>query len=438
MSIKVFKFGGASIKDADGFRQVGRILNLHQADKLVIVVSALGKTTNAMESVVTSFFAKDSRTLTLLKDIQKQHLAIVQDLFDESQSFTIHVGEEIKKIFQQLIDQLDSFVDEEYDLVYDQIVSYGELLSSKILSYYLISIGLGNNWVDIRRIIRTDDTFRDAKILWDVTQSYVDHQLMPVIDEQSRVVTQGFLGCTKEGLTTTLGREGSDYTAAILTYCLDADSMHIWKDVPGVLTGDPRQFKDVSLLPRLSYKEAIEMTYYGAKVIHPKTIKPIQNKQIPLYVRPFMDPASTGTLISDEKELTYPPIVVIEPQQALLHISTNDFSFVAEHHLSHIFTLLAKYRLKVNMMRNTAISFSVCVGQVDDRIRKFEAALGTDFKMVEDRGLELITILHYNEDLLTDIKHNKLILFEERLPEIVQLVVRNIPKMTRIENDLSE
>jgi aspartate kinase len=438
MSIKVFKFGGASIKDADGFRQVGRILNLHQADKLVIVVSALGKTTNAMESVVNSFFTKDSRTITLLKDIQKQHLTIVQDLFDESQSFTIHVEEEIRKFFQHLIDQLDSFVDEEYDLVYDQIVSYGELLSSKILSYYLISIGLGNEWVDVRKFIRTDDTFRDAKILWDFTQSNVDDWLMPVINNQSRVVTQGFLGCTKDGLTTTLGREGSDYTAAILTYCLDADSMHIWKDVPGVLTGDPLQFKDVSLLPRLSYKEAIEMTYYGAKVIHPKTIKPIQNKQIPLYVRPFMDPASTGTLISDEKELTYPPIVVIEPQQALLHISTNDFSFVAEHHLSHIFTLLAKYRLKVNMMRNTAISFSVCVGQIDERIKNFEAALGTDFKMVEDRGLELITILHYNEDLLKDIKHDKLILFEERLPEIVQLVVKNIPKMTRIENDLSE
>ena len=425
MQIKVFKFGGASVKDEEGFRQVGRIIQEFNDDPLVIVVSALGKTTNAMEEVVGCLCTNNGKAGAVLLDIRAHHEAIIHQLFVDDHNNLDRVLADINRIFKKLEQKLEEHNTEEYDYTYDQIVPYGELLSSTILSHYLNSIHLSNEWVDVRDIIRTNDTYRDAKIIWGTTQEQVDQKIVPMLREARRIVTQGFIGGTGHNTTTTLGREGSDYTAAILTYCLDAGSMHIWKDVPGVLTGDPRLFSDVVLLPRLSYKEAIEMTYYGAKVIHPKTIKPIQNKQIPLYVRPFSDPVSTGTLISNEMELSNPPIVVIEPNQALLHISTNDFSFVAEHHLGHIFLMLARYRLKVNMMRNTAISFSVCINQVEDRIKEFEKELGEEFKVVIEKDLELITILHYNEQLIADMKKNRQILFEEKLPDTVQLVVRN-------------
>ena len=434
MQIKVFKFGGASVKDAAGFRQVSSIIQTFSDDDLIIVVSALGKTTNAMEEIVSNLFTKQDSAMSLLQQVRDRHEEIINTLFENHNQDKIAVKAEVNRLFSELEHKIADFEDGHYDWVYDQIVSYGELLSSTVLSHYLKALDLDNSWIDIRDVIRTDETYRDAKVIWDITQVRAENLIKPAVNQYKRVVTQGFIGQTQQHATTTLGREGSDYTAAILTYCLDAESMHIWKDVPGVLTGDPRLFNDVTLLPRLSYKEAIEMTYYGAKVIHPKTIKPIQNKQIPLYVRPFSDPASTGTLISDEKELTYPPIVVIEPGQTLLHISTNDFSFVAEHHLSRIFMLLAKYRLKVNMMRNTAISFSVCVGQILDRIQGFTEELGKEFKVITDQDLELITVLHYNDDLLEDMKRNKLILFEEKLPETVQLVVRKLPKMTRKDN----
>lgn len=427
MSLKVFKFGGASVKDAEGFRNVGTILKKYKDEKIVIVVSAMGKTTNALEEVVKSFYAGDGNTANLLNLIKENHFKLINDLFAAGQD----VLDDINDTFVEIDWVIDEQPQEDYDYTYDQIVSIGELLSSKILAHYIKSLSLKASWMDVRDIILTDNTYRDARIQWDITQKNAASKILPALQQVNHIVTQGFIGSTSENFTTTLGREGSDYTAAILSYCLDAESMHIWKDVPGVLTGDPRIFDEVIKLPRLSYKEAIEMTYYGAKVIHPKTIKPIQNKQIPLYVRPFLDPTSEGTIISDEKELSYPPVIVIEPDQALLHISTNDFSFVAEHHLSMIFSLLAKYRLKVNMMRNTAISFSVCVNNIPDRIKKFEKELGAEFKLIADNDLELITIRHFNEDILKDMKKNKLILFEERLQDTVQMVVKNLPKMKR-------
>ena len=429
MQLKVFKFGGASVKDAEGFRNVETILRKFSNEKIVIVVSAMGKTTNALEEVVKSYFSEGHKTEELLGRIREKHYTLIRELFDASQD----VLDDINDSFVEIEWVLEEKPYEDFDYVYDQIVSIGELLSSKILGHYLKHLNINSNWVDVRDIIITDNTYRDARVQWDTTQKNAIIKILPLFSTVNHIVTQGFIGSTTENFTTTLGREGSDYTAAILSYCLDAESMHIWKDVPGVLTGDPRIFDEVVKLPRLSYKEAIEMTYYGAKVIHPKTIKPIQNKRIPLYVRPFLDPTSMGTIISDEKELSYPPVIVIESDQTLLHISTNDFSFVAEHHLSMIFALLAKYRLKVNMMRNTAISFSVCVNNIPERIKKFETELGNEFKMITDNDLELVTIRHFNEDILKDMKKNKLILFEERLQDTVQMVVRNIPKMKRKE-----
>lgn len=429
MQIKVFKFGGASVKDSEGFRNVGQILQKYSDEKIVVVVSAMGKTTNALEEVVKSFYAQDGQTEALLLKIKSSHVALIQELFPVSQA----VLDDINDAFVEIEWVLEEVPHEDYDYTYDQIVSMGELLSSKILIHYLQYLKISSKWLDVRDVILTDNTYRDARVQWDATQSNAKHKIIPMLETANHIVTQGFIGTTSENFTTTLGREGSDYTAAILSYCLDADSMHIWKDVPGVLTGDPRIFDEVIKMPRISYNEAIEMTYYGAKVIHPKTIKPLQNKQIPLFVRPFLDPSSEGTVISDEKEMSYPPVIVIEHDQTLLHISTNDFSFVAEHHLSMIFALLAKHRLKVNMMRNTAISFSVCVNNIPDRIKKFEKELGTEFKMIQDNDLELVTIRHYNEDILKDMKKNKLILFEEKLQDTVQMVVRNLPKMKRKE-----
>ncbi|HLO54099.1 MAG TPA: aspartate kinase [Saprospiraceae bacterium] len=429
MQIKVFKFGGASVKDSEGFRNVGQILQKYSDEKIVVVVSAMGKTTNALEEVVKSFYAQDGQTEALLLKIKSSHVALIQELFPVSQA----VLDDINDAFVEIEWVLEEVPHEDYDYTYDQIVSMGELLSSKILIHYLQYLKISSKWLDVRDVILTDNTYRDARIQWDATQSNAKHKIIPMLESANHIVTQGFIGTTSENFTTTLGREGSDYTAAILSYCIDADSMHIWKDVPGVLTGDPRIFDEVIKMPRISYNEAIEMTYYGAKVIHPKTIKPLQNKQIPLFVRPFLDPSSEGTVISDEKEMSYPPVIVIEHDQTLLHISTNDFSFVAEHHLSMIFALLSKHRLKVNMMRNTAISFSVCVNNIPDRIKKFEKELGTEFKMIQDNDLELVTIRHYNEDILKDMKKNKLILFEENLQDTVQMVVRNLPKMKRKE-----
>jgi len=429
MQIKVFKFGGASVKDSEGFRNVGQILQKYSDEKIVVVVSAMGKTTNALEEVVKSFYAQDGQTEALLLKIKSSHVALIQELFPVSQA----VLDDINDAFVEIEWVLEEVPHEDYDYTYDQIVSMGELLSSKILIHYLQYLKISSKWLDVRDVILTDNTYRDARIQWDTTQSNAKNKIIPMLETANHIVTQGFIGTTSENFTTTLGREGSDYTAAILSYCLDADSMHIWKDVPGVLTGDPRIFDEVIKMPRISYNEAIEMTYYGAKVIHPKTIKPLQNKQISLFVRPFLDPSSEGTVISDEKEMSYPPVIVIEHDQTLLHISTNDFSFVAEHHLSMIFALLAKHRLKVNMMRNTAISFSVCVNNIPDRIKKFEKELGTEFKMIQDNDLELVTIRHYNEDILKDMKKNKLILFEEKLQDTVQMVVRNLPKMKRKE-----
>ena len=431
MDHKVFKFGGASVKDKTGFENVANIIRRFQHENPVVVISALGKTTNALEDIVKSWYTGKGNTRDLLQKLQKQHEDIASSLIPDATDILTEINDTLVEIDWIIEDRPE----ESFDYYYDQIVSIGEILSTKIMAAYLISIGLPAVWVDARDCIHTDNTYRDARILWEQTQKKTVQKMMPLIEQGKIIITQGFIGSSSENFTTTLGREGSDYTAAILSYCLDAKSMHIWKDVPGVLTADPRLFEDVLKLPRLSYKEAIEMTYYGAKVIHPKTIKPLQNKNIPLYVRPFDDPESEGTLISDVMELSYPPVIVIEPNQCLLHISSNDFSFVAEHHLSSIFALLDKHRIKVNMMRNTAISFSICTNYFPDKIKLFETELGSDFRCVTDEDLELITIRHYNDETLQAMKHNRLVLMEERLHKTIQIVVKNIPVMKRKEVD---
>ncbi|GJM32954.1 MAG: aspartokinase [Saprospiraceae bacterium] len=426
-AIKVFKFGGASLKDANAIMNVANILKTFRDQRLVIVVSAMGKTTNAFEEVVNAHHKGTGEASKLLDAIKKHHYQICEALFGSEDEVYASVND----AFVEVEWVLDEPPHENYDYMYDQIVSIGELVSSKIAQAYFSKIGLPTQWLDARDIILTDDIFREGWVQWEETQERCDRLAKPMTEKPGFVLTQGFIGSTTENFTTTLGREGSDYTAAIFSYCLDAESMTIWKDVPGVLTADPRLFNHVTKIDRLSYREAIEMTYYGAKVIHPKTIKPLQNKSIPLFVKSFVEPEAEGTFISSEVEDTYPPMVAVEQHQALLQIATRDFSFVAEHHMSYLFTLIADLRMQVNMMQNTAISFVVCVNDIDNKVDQFIEKVQDQFKVILDRDLELITVRHFQQDVLDNLRRGKIILLEERLRNTVQMVARDVPVMQR-------
>jgi len=416
-NIKVFKFGGASVKDATAIRNVAKILNSHKKEKLVIVVSAMGKTTNALEKILKAAFDKTGEQEEFLLALKENHVKEAIDLVGEKDA----VIKEIEKLINSLRNTLKKRGKQSYDKVYDQVVSVGEMLSTKIVSAYLNKKKLSTSWVDARTIIKTDNTYREGVIDWDKTEQRIHKNVTPLLRKNGYVMTQGFIGGSKEKTTTTLGREGSDFSAAILSYCLDAESMSIWKDVEGIMTADPRLFKNVTKIDRLSYREAIEMTYYGAKVIHPKTIKPIQNKNIPLYVRSFINPKGSGTLINGEVDVHYPPVVVVEKNQVLLQIATKDFSFVAEHHLSYIFKLFTEYRTKVNMMQNMAISFSVCVTQKDeDRLNNVIAVLSKDFDV------------RVHKDVIQQMKKGKIVLLEERIRQTIQLVMKDVPVMERM------
>ncbi len=427
-NIKVFKFGGASVKDAEAIRNVANILKGYKKEQLLIVVSAMGKSTNALEKVVHAFFDKKEDSKDILKEIQNQHIAISKELIVEN----AQLEKEISKIIAPVNRLLQKESDRGYDFIYDQIVSLGELLSTKIVSAFLSKEKLTNHWLDARKIIKTDNTYREGNVNWESTQRNISRNVNALLKKSGFVITQGFIGSSEEKATITLGREGSDFTAAIFSYCLDAESMSIWKDVPGILTGDPRLFKKVEKIDRLSYKEAIEMTYYGAKVIHPKTIKPLQNKSIPMYVKSFVDPGGEGTFIGADVDAFYPPVVVVEREQVMLQISTKDFSFVAEHHLSFIFKLFTKYRTKVNMMQNMAISFSVCVTIKDlERLTKLINELKETFNVVVEKDLELITIRHYHKSVIEQMKKHKIVMLEERIRHTIQMVMKDVPKMER-------
>lgn len=424
----VFKFGGASVKDAAGIRNITGILQTFAETQLVIVVSAMGKTTNALEDVVAAHAGQTGQAAQLLENIKSAHFKIMDELFAKNHPVYGAVSNTFKP-FEQI---LAGKPDPNYDFMYDQIVCLGELVASRIVAAFLNQQGLTTHWLDARSIILTDDIYREGWVQWEETIANARKQALPLLEEGGFILTQGFIGSTRENFTTTLGREGSDYTAAIFSYCLDAEDMTIWKDVPGVLTGDPRLFDNVTKLDRLSYKEAIEMTYYGAKVIHPKTIKPLQNKSIPLYVKSFVNPAGEGTYIGPDVDDLYPPMVAVEKNQALLSISTRDFSFVAEHHMSYLFNKIAEFRLQVNLMQNTAISFAVCVNNIDDKVFQFAKSIDHDFKVVIDNeGLELITVRHYTPQTIEMLRQGKIILVEGRAKNTVQMVAKEVPLMKR-------
>ena len=420
--MKVFKFGGASIKDAAAIRQVASILDPYKGQPIIIVISALGKTTNALEAVTHEYFNKTGKAPELFDALKRTHFEILSGLFSNSHH---PVYDELNNTFVEIEWILEDPPIENYDYLYDQIVSIGEMAATKMVSAYLQEMQIPVHWLDVRDCIRTDNTYREGKVDWPLTEKNIVQIIPPLLSNQF-VVTQGFLGGTSENYTTTLGREGSDYTAAIFAYALNAEEVTIWKDVPGIMTGDPKRFDNVVRLEEISYTEAIEMTYYGAKVIHPKTIKPLQNKNIPMVVRPFDHPEGPGTKISETESTFLPPIVVVESDQALLEIATRDFSFVAEEHLSEIFSRVATHRIKVNSMRNTALSFMLCVRNEKDKLDKLQQELISRYHITIHEGLELITVRHANQKFLDQLEKGKEIILEEKFGDTDQFIVRNV------------
>lgn len=418
--MQVFKFGGASINDTAGFQQVGKILNKHKNQPIVLVVSALGKTTNALEEVADAYFKKAAGAEALLRAVKEKHFSILSKLLPQNHT----AFDELNNVFVEIHWILEDEPHNSYDYIYDQIVSIGEMASTKMMSAYLNFIGLKTQWMDARDLIRTDNTHREGKVDWETSEKMIRRKIPDLLKNQF-VLTQGFLGGTVENYTTTLGREGSDYSAAILGYALDAESVTIWKDVPGVLNADPRYFTAVQKLNLLSYLEAIEMTYYGASVIHPKTIKPLQNKNIPLHVHSFLQPDVAGTTIKETDFIDYPAVFVLKKNQMLVSISVTDFSFMTEENLSHIFSLFDQFSAKINLMQNSAISFSVCLDDAGEKTRLLIDELKKHFKVLHNDGLDLLTIRHYTEaDILTQT-FNKIIYLEQKSRSTAQFVLGN-------------
>ena len=418
--MKVFKFGGASIKEAACIRNVVQIIRQYQRDNPLIVISASGKMTNALERVLNAYMTQNGRAYELLEVVKAHHSRLVDELFENKQHA---IRAELNDLFVDVEWILEEKPEKHYDYTYDQIVSCGEMLSTKIVTAYLQQEGLATTWLDVRDCIATDNTYRDAKIDWKLTEENIQ-KTVPPLRAKGLVVTQGFIGCTSENFTTTLGREGSDYTAAIFSSCLRAESLVIWKDVAGVLTGDPKIFEKVRKLDKISYQEAIEMTYYGAKVIHPKTLQPLQKYHIPLHVKSFLHPRDSGTVIDSDELEYYPPILVVKEEQALLKLTTKDFHFVDEDRLSALFKEFAKYRVKVNMTQNTALTFSVCVNDNPERISKFIASVEKHYTIEKTEGLKMLTIRHGTQEIIDWYVKSYQFLLIEYVQNNTQLVVR--------------
>lgn len=410
--MKVYKFGGASVKDAEGIRNISQLLLNEGVESLTIVVSAMGKTTNMLEKVVNDYYYINTPTLDAVKHY---HYAILEELFDKSHS----IFDEVNNLFVEIEWAIEDTPTSTYAYEYDQIVSVGELLSTKIVSAFLEQEGFFNKWIDARDIIRTDNNYRNARIDWQLTQQ----QIAKHISKNGVFLTQGFIGCTTENFTTTLGREGSDFTAAILGFALNAEEVTIWKDVDGMLNADPRYFDDTKLLYQLSFAEAIELAYFGAKVIHPKTIQPLKEKNILLRVKSFLNPKEKGTVIFEDAEMKpFMPSFIIKENQILISISANDLSFIVEDHLSYIFSLFAKYGLAINMMQNSAVSFSVCVDNDSQKTLPLISELKEGFKVQYNDLLTLCTIRHYDQAAIDKVVDEKNILVEQKSRQTIQFV----------------
>ncbi len=420
--MKIFKFGGASTASVERIRQLPAILRSYPEEQLLVVVSAMGKTTNALEKVATAFYGGGrEEALLLFQQIKDQHLTTAKYLL--VQNYLAAVAH-LRDFFTEVEWLLHDKPVREYDYYYDQIVCIGELLSTSIVSAYLAESGIGNQWIDVRDIFRTDGNFRDAAIDWAWSERKVRDDIRPLFGQEDMVVTQGFIGATSDNESTTLGREGSDYTAAIFAAMLDADSLTIWKDVEGVMNADPKQFPEATILSELSYDEVIEMAYYGAQVIHPKTIKPLQNKGIPLFVKCFLDPALPGTVIHKKSVKELPPIIVVKPGQVLVHLHSKDFSFVGETGTENLYHLLGQVRIKPNLMQNGAVSLQICLDDRPEKIDRLALAAAELFDVKIERGLTLLTIRHYNAEVLKRLTEGRNEVLRQQTPETVQILMR--------------
>ena len=416
--MKIFKFGGASVKDADGIKNVLDVLQKVGFDDVLLVVSAMGKTTNALEVVIKNYFDKSNEMQSSLQEVKKYHNQILLDLFEDEENDAFFA---VNGHFSDLEYFLRSNKSPNYSFVYDQIVSYGELISTTIISYYFNFKGLKNNWLDVRNFIKTDSNYRDAEVNWETTQKNISKN----VKKKTFNITQGFLGSDENGFTTTLGREGSDYTAAIFAYCLNAESVTIWKDVPGVMNADPRYFENAILLNQISYREAIELAFYGATVIHPKTLQPLQKKEIPLYVKSFLNPLLPGTCVSKVADLEpKTACFIIKKGQLLISLSSIDFSFIMEENISEIFALLHQYKMKVSLIQNSAISFSVCIEDKFHNFNELKATLSKKFKVSYNENVSLYTIRHFTKDAAEAVEKDKTVLLKQISRETMQIVTK--------------
>jgi len=416
--MRIFKFGGASVKDADGIKNVLSVLEKVGHEDTLLVISAMGKTTNALELVIKNYFEKSNELHSSLQDVRKYHNQILLDLFDDEEHDVFYA---VNSHFADLEYFLRSNKSPNYNFVYDQIVSYGEIVSTTIVSHYFNHAGLKNNWIDVRSFIKTDNNYRDAEVDWEKTQQLISKG----IKKKALNITQGFLGSDENNFTTTLGREGSDYTAAIFAYCLNAESVTIWKDVPGVLNADPRYFENAVLLNQISYREAIELAFYGASVIHPKTLQPLQKKEIPLFVKSFINPLFPGTSVSKGEDLEpKTPCFIVKKEQLLLSLSSIDFSFIIEENLSEIFALFHQYKIKVSLIQNSAISFSVCIEDKFGNFRELKNILSKKFKVSYNEKVSLYTIRHFDEKAAKMVEKDKTVLLKQISRETMQIVTK--------------
>ncbi len=415
--MQIFKFGGASVKDAESVQNIITVLKKTGYTNKLIVVSAMGKTTNALEKVINAYFNSQIGLFEAIKEVRDYHIQIITRLFPKEHV----IFEIVKTLFEDVTSFLKRNKSPNYDFVYDQVICYGELISTKIISYFLAHNKIKNTWVDARELIKTNTNYRDAQIDWATTQLAIQN----TVNKNELSITQGFIASDQNNFTTTLGREGSDYTGAIFAYCLNADNLTIWKDVPGVLNGDPRVFKNTKLLQRISYNEAIEMAFYGATIIHPKTLQPLQRKEIPLYVKSFITPENSGTFIG--KGIQLDPMIscfILKKDQVLISLSSIDFSFIMEDNISDIFSLLHTYKMKVTMMQNSAISFSVCVENKFNNLESLLKKLRATYKVRWNESVTLLTARHASSNEINVLLHRKTILLKQENRTVIQYVLK--------------
>ena len=420
--MKVFKFGGASVNSVERIQNVAAIMQHHKAEKMVVIISDMGKTTNALEKVAKAFYAgKKDEALQLFDQVKRQHLTTAKYLLV---THYLACEQQLRDFFTEAEWLLHDKPVRDYDYYYDQIVCTGELFSTAIVSAYLNETGVANKWLDVRDIFRTDNDFRDADINWDVTSSKILTDVAGELGATNIVLTQGFIGATDENESTTLGREGSDYTAAVFANILNAESLTIWKDVESVMNADPKQFADAVPIPELNYNEVIEMAYYGAQIIHPKTIKPLQNKSIPLYVKSFINPDLPGTVIHNKPVHNLPPVIVLKEKQVMIEMSSKDFSFIGEHHIGHLYSQFEKLHIRPNLTQNGAISFVCVLDEWPEKNEKIaqEAASFLDVQIM--KGLSLLTIRHYNREVFEKLSQGKELLLRQQTPETIQVLMK--------------